>query len=401
MELKQAMEAATADLDVRPGFVGDVLAGGRRRHTRRLVALTAAVALLAGVTAGVVLTRSSSAPGTGDPRLTAATSGDLAGDERFIEGALMTWQNSVVRQPTGQVTEVTGQANVFWANTTPSGPAALVVQEVRVRDEPAVQRLVGLVAGRVLVDTEIVQDRETGVYRFGQDDSTYVALGLRQKIFWSTTPARGPDNRLRREWRQAESGPGDVAVVSAKPSERPVFVRAATAPAADDFTRETLQAKSGNHVRAVGSQSDLGWSGQRCTSDSRPELNPKSAGPLRDLQERALLDYVDGDDSAGRWTVCTWTPDMHFVVAFESWGQVHAAIYDMTGVFIAGVVGGPAVKGAPLPVRVVLPNGQGTLVADYDAYIGPERRKDVWLVPAGATTVTVRRSAVEATVPRP
>ncbi|WP_329789337.1 hypothetical protein V1227_34140 [Lentzea sp. DG1S-22] len=48
MELRSAMEAATADLDVRPGFVGGVMAGGRRRHTRRLVALTAAVALLAG-----------------------------------------------------------------------------------------------------------------------------------------------------------------------------------------------------------------------------------------------------------------------------------------------------------------------------------------------------------------
>lgn len=54
MELKQAMEAATAELDVRPGFVGDVMAGGRRRHTRRLVAITAAVALLAGDRKSVV-----------------------------------------------------------------------------------------------------------------------------------------------------------------------------------------------------------------------------------------------------------------------------------------------------------------------------------------------------------
>ena len=68
------MEAATADLDVRPGFVGDVMAGGRRRHTRRLVALTAAVALLAGVTTGVVLTDSSPEPVVAaDARLTATT----------------------------------------------------------------------------------------------------------------------------------------------------------------------------------------------------------------------------------------------------------------------------------------------------------------------------------------
>ena len=89
---------------------------------------------------------------------------------------------------------------------------------------------------------------------------------------------------------------------------------------------------------------------------------------------------------------------MHFVVAFESYGQVYAAIYDMNGVFTSGVVGGPVLKGTMLPVRVALPNGRGTLVVDYDAYIGPERRRDVWLVPADATTVTVRSGDVEATV---
>ena len=92
MELKEAMEAATAELDVRPGFVGDVMAGGRRRHTRKLLAVTAAVALLAGVTTGVVLTRSSPEPVTAaDARLTAPTSGDLSTDSRFIEQTRAVW----------------------------------------------------------------------------------------------------------------------------------------------------------------------------------------------------------------------------------------------------------------------------------------------------------------------
>jgi hypothetical protein len=393
VELKQAMEVATADLDVRPGFLGDVMAGGRRRHTRRLVALTASVALIAGLVSGVVLSRSPDGPSTGDPRLAAAPSGDLAGDEEFIARTLVIWRDAV--KPSEPVTEVTGSANVFWANNTPDGPAALVVQEVRVRDAFGTRLQVGLVAGGALADRELVGSQETGLFRVGQDSSTYVALGLGQKIFWSTTPVRGPDNRLRREWRQADNGPGDVAVVTAKTFQRPVFVRAVEAPAADDFTGAQLKRKES----PARSQAGLGWSGQRCASDSRPGLNPKSQSPMRDLQERGLLDYLNGDDSTGKWSVCAWTPDMRFVQVFESYGQLYAVLYDMNGVFSTAVVGGPVVKDNSLPVRVVLPDSQGTIVADYDSYIGPEKRKDVWVVPATADTVTVQRNGMEETVP--
>lgn len=408
MELKQAMEAATADLDVRPGFVGDVMAGGRRRHTRKLLALTAAVALLAGVTTGVVLTRSStSEPDTGDPRLTAATSGDLAGDEDFIARTLVAWKNARNESwMSGQdVTEVSGTPNVFWAANTVGGQAALVAQAVRVRNSNEPQTLVGLVAAGAVEGREVVhsqsRDQETGLYRLGAHSSTYVVLSLGQRVFWSVNPVRGPDNRLRRDWRQADD-PDGVAVVTAQASERPVILRSATAPAPDDFTRQPLQnrARTGfTFGQAFTPHPGLGWSGQRCTDEKRPALNPKSESAERDLQERGLLDYQIGDDSSANWAACAWTPDLRFVRVFESYGQLYGVLYDANGVFSAAVLGGPAVKGAPLPVRLVLPDGQGTLVAEFGTLLGPQERPDVWLAPAGTTAVTVRRGDTPEVVP--
>lgn len=398
MELKQAMEAATAELDVRPGFVGDVMAGGRRRHTRRLLALTAAVALLAGVTTGVVLTRSADEPVTGDPRLTAATSGDLAGDEDFIARTLVAWKDAQ-KEPwlSGEaVTDVSAKPNVFWAANTAGGQTALVAQAVRVRNSNEPQTLVGLVTGSTVEGREVVysesRDQEAGLYRLGAESSTYVVLSLGQRVFWSVTPVRGPDNRLRRDWRQADD-PDGVAVVTAQASERPVILRSATAPAPDDFTRQPLQDRGRMGVgfgKAFTPHPGLGWSGQRCTEERRPP-NSKLMSAVRDLQERGLLDYAVGDDATANWSACAWTPDQRFVHVFESYGQLYGALYDANGVFSAVVLGGPAVKGAPLPVRLVLPDGQGTLVAEFGALLGPQERPDVLLVPAGTTSVTVRR----------
>lgn len=89
------------------------------------------------------------------------------------------------------------------------------------------------------------------------------------------------------------------------------------------------------------------------------------------------------------------------MVVFESCSQLYGVIYDANGVFSTAVVGGPAVKGTTLPVCLVLPDDQGTALADYDAFIGPGRRPDVWLAPAGTSSVIVRRGEVEEAVPLP
>ena len=405
MELKSAMEAATADLDVRPGFVGDVMAGGRRRHTRRLVALTAAVALLAGVTTGVVLTDSSSVPAVAaDARLTATTEGDLSGDRAFISEAQALWgrSKSAGLRPYDNVTEFTGPSNVFWAANTPSGPAALLAQAVRVGDDPSPRVLVGLVAGGGVVQRELDRGQESGLYRFGPDSSTYLALGLGGKVFWSVNPVRGPDNRLSRMWREAETGPGGVAVVTARQSERPVFVRADNPPLPQDFVSEPLRGRfAWRPDTAFVPHPGLGWSGRQCASDS-PVEGPgwpaeKAPSPRGDLHQRGLLDYVVDWDATGEWSVCAWLPDGRYAEVFEAFGELYGALYEPSGSFSAPLLGGKAVKGTP--VVVPLPDGQGTIVADFDGRIGPQERIHAWLAPAGTKDVMVRHGDVSSVVP--
>lgn len=393
MELKEAMEAATADLDVRPGFVGDVMAGARRRHTRKLLSVTAAVALLAGVTTGVVLTRSLSEPPllTADARLTAATSGDLASDRTGVEQALRVWQST--QKAPEPIADFSAPAHVFWAGRTPSGPAVLIAQPVLVESTPTPKTLVGLVAGDQVVDREILVDgeRERGIYRFGQSQSTNVVLSLGQTVYWSQQPVRGQDGRLSRQWQVADTGGTGVAVVSARPEDKPVFVRAGTQPAADDFLREPLMAKQDyGPDGAFQPHSGLGWTDTVWATDKQDEHpQMKSLLSHRDMQRAGVLDYLVRDDAWGRWQVRAWLPDGRFVSVFEANGETYAALYRANGTFDQGVVGMRTSKGAPLPARVRLPGDLGTVVVDFGFRIGPDRRRDAWIAPAGTTLVTV------------
>ncbi|MFC3891339.1 hypothetical protein ACFOWZ_07610 [Lentzea rhizosphaerae] len=403
MELKQAMEAATADLDVRPGFVGDVMTGARRRHTRRLVAVTAAMALLAGVTAGVVLTSSSTESVVAvDARLTAPTSGDLANDTRFIEQARTVWANNENSGwgPDDNVTEFTAQSNVFWAGNTPSGPAALVAQTVKVGHKPDPQVAIGLVTGNAVVERELVSDLQRGLYQFGADSSTYVVLSLGKRVYLSQDPVRGQDNKLTRKWRELDREPPGVSVVSAPPQSRPVFVRADSPPAPDVFITEPVRSKSDLGLgKAFTPYGGLGWTGDQCKKMTFPQGLHSPAQAQTDLQRRGLLDFLVSRESLGSWEVCTWTPDGRFALAFEAFGQLYGVLYTADGLFSAAVVGGPAVKGTVAPVRLVLPDGQGTMIADFGALVGPEQRPDFWLAPAGTKEVTIVRGDSPAVVP--
>ncbi|MFJ8963794.1 hypothetical protein ACIRG5_30835 [Lentzea sp. NPDC102401] len=73
---------------------------------------------------------------------------------------------------------------------------------------------------------------------------------------------------------------------------------------------------------------------------------------------------------------------------FETYG----ALCRPDGTFSTSAVGGKAVKGEPAVLP--LPDGQGTIVADFNAVIGPQERDHAWLAPTGTKAVTlVRRGA--------
>lgn len=410
MELKEAMEAATENLDVRPGFVGDVMAGARRRHTRKLVTVTAVVALLAGMVAGVALTSSSSELTTNDVRLTAQPSGDLVGNNEFVDRSLRVWHDALT-EPTltrDGVTDVSADSRVFWTANTPGGPAALVVQPVRVRNSDHPQTLVGLVAGGTVVDREVAyaeNGRERGIYQFGADDSTFVVLGLGKKVFWSVNPVRGADHRWSRAWKQAVTGPGDVAVLYAKPEEKPVFLRTDTPPAPDDFTRyedRLISAKEMGLNKVVQPRGGLGWKEVMWASARQEPSMPGTAqdrSPTTNLLKQGYLDYGRGYGSYTDWEVRAWLPDGRYAAVFETNGELIGALYHPDGRFDRILLGGPAVKGAPVPVRIALPDNQGTILADRGALLGPDEREHAWLAPPGTTEVTVLRAGETKVVP--
>ncbi|MFI6096895.1 hypothetical protein ACIA8G_15135 [Lentzea sp. NPDC051213] len=404
MELKDAMEAATADLDVRPGFVGDVMAGARRRHTRKLVAITAAVALLAGVTAGVVLTRSSPEPQTAaDARLTATTTGDLASDAEFIKRSLAVWDRE---SSTGDiVSEISTDAHVFWAANTANGPASLIVQEVRVHNAPGPQTLVGLVHRGTVVDQEVSYrgaGNERGLYLVDGPEPTYVVLDLGQRVFWSANPVRGPDLRYSREW-QEPSFTGGVAVVQTGAMAKPVFVRANTVPAPHDFTAEQLLARQEiKQMKVVEARPGLGWMDVMWASSRQEPSGPgkePDGSRVYDLKKRGYLDYGSTPGRYVDWEVRAWLPDGRYAVVLDANGELLGALYQPDGTFDRVLPGGPAVKGAAVPVRIALPDNQGTILADRGSLLGPDERRDAWLAPPGTTEVAVFRNGATTMVP--
>ncbi|GAA3670008.1 hypothetical protein GCM10022267_66000 [Lentzea roselyniae] len=399
------MEAATAELDVRPGFVGDVMAGARRRHTRKLLAVTAALALLAGVTAGVVLTRSPSPEpfAAADARLTAATSGDLAGHTEYIRQVLAAWNG---KRPTRDfVTEISPDAHVFWAANTPDGPASLVAQSVRVGHAAEPQTLVGLVRGVDVVDQELVYKGagEQGIYRIdeGEGEATYVVLGLGERVFWSANPVRGPDLKYSRTWQEAELHDG-VAVVRAKPAEKPVFVRTDITPADGDFTRVgvriTPREESGRQ-KAMVPHPGLGWTDVMWASARQEPAKPGQSQDKLVSEDVWRRGYVDYGTEWTLWEVRAWLPDGRFAVVTEANGGLVGALYQPDGTFDRALTGSLAAKGTPVPVRLVLPDGQGTLLADRNTLLGPEEREHAWLAPPGTTQVAVMRNGDTTTVP--
>ncbi len=413
MELKEAMEAATEDLDVRPGFVGDVMTGARRRHTRKLVTVTAVVALLVGLVTGVVLTGSGSAPSTDDPRLTAATSGDLAGDAEFLARSLRVWRDAQTEPVLNRkgVTDVSAAPKVFWAANTPGGAAALVAQPVRVRSSEGPRTMVGLVAGGTVVDTEVVsagngvESSERGIYQFGPGDSTFVVLSLGRTVHWSVNPTRGPDHRWSRAWQRADTGLTGVAVLTAKPAEKPVFLRTTTAPAADDFSRwadRIFSAKQMGLGEVVRPRPGLGWQDLMwATRRQEPFASGSGEGwsATTDLQKKGYVDYSSGFGLYPDWEVRAWLPDGRFAVVFEDGDELIAALYHPDGRFDRVLLGGPVVRDAVVPVRITLPDGQGVLLAQRGALLGPEERRDAWLAPPGTTEVLLWQAGQTTVVP--
>lgn len=399
-ELTEHLRGATAALEPPPGFAADVLRGGRRRRTRRRLTVAASVLAVVAVagTATVVTLREDAAAPVADARLTAPTTGDLAGDQAFLDEAREAWHDGLPYAPEaarGYYDDKRGEPHVFWAGDTPAGHAAIVLQQMYVHPtgevpENGLRTAEGLVAidpvdGRLkLVGTRLIGWDEPGradYYRFGPEDRTLLIVDHGQPVHYSIDTAlvdREDGGRgIRYDWERAEPD-GDVAIVTIPADRDP---RSVVAFQGDDppellpvenVTYERMSASTYLSLRLADPAHRMRSSLLRW-GDSLWEV-----GEPLGLQ-KGVVDvkwgayrYAPGepDVAVGAWTIVAGLPDGRIVILKERQRGgaeprlvARVAPSPVTETMTL-VDGGTVDSDAVLPVRFHVPDGGGWIVAD-------------------------------------
>ncbi|MFD2763349.1 hypothetical protein [Micromonospora eburnea] len=219
--------AVTAD-EVHPpaDLVDRARRGGRRRVRRRRVLTGAlAVLLLAGLAGAVQLGRAPAPAEVADvPELLLdqPTRGDLAHDRAYLDRVLATYEQTRDDSPLrGLIRSPAGQPRVTWAGTTPAGPAAAVVQRMRV-DGGKLSVFIGFIgtdsAGRPEpVGADIFTlDFGSRAFLTGPDRSVLVVLDVGDDVEWSGERTYLADRVTRTDWRPVTFADG-AAVVRVPP----------------------------------------------------------------------------------------------------------------------------------------------------------------------------------------
>jgi hypothetical protein len=392
-DLGTAMREAAEDVDVRTGFTGDVLRGGRRRQARRRVGMVLAAVVVVGAVsfgAGLAVRQAPDVPQALDRRLLEPTMGNLANDPARLRAATAVWEDSLTpswRYDRG-VSELRGEPHVYWAATTDVGDAAVVMQEAQVRNQW--RTLVGLV-GRDPADSALKllgstspgdrgEDDES--FQFGPGDRTFLVVDPRLPVYASPSATRDADGVVRRTWQQVPIVDG-VGRWTAPEGTDPSTVRLVTSlgpPTVSDIPPDrqlntrpaSSYLRNGYHAQPNGSPTDIAdmW-GAKPHGDL--QVGPPGSGPSPSTDLYGLLkgaSMVDIGPSAfvSQWTVHGTTPDGTGLLVGECLERgepstLYAVLFRADGT-PDRVVRGPAVDlRSPLPVRMRLPDGKGWVVA--------------------------------------
>jgi hypothetical protein len=452
-QLTTALRDATDGLEPpRADFTTAVLAGGRRRRTRGRVAIGAAIAGTAAVVvaAAVVMPHQLAAPPPADRPAGKSTDllrdsgGDLVDDRDTVRLAVTAWQDAVDRTPAnvdGHLNDRLGTPHVYWAGTTPSGPAAVVTQAVVLgsddRLEPSDRGreviAVGLLATNpadtakrefelVAVQLDGDSDGPGGFFVF-PDNRT--VLGVEHAdltadqlaLFVSPNTTIREDGRSRRTWTELASHDG-VAFTQLPAPANEWNVRLVVGPAGGD--PNAGEQKLGAHLPLLSAaayidgrvdvtvDNGLGWPPADMTVGEHHQL-PRSPVDLfhTALRESDLLDPASFEEAASQWLVIAGLADGRTMIvgAYEEGDNpeyLYLVLVRADG-SVEKVTRGPQAKpvGA-LPVRVRLPGGQGWVVAAMSHQLS-YRTDGAWstpvtsaaLLPDATTQVRVDGQTVE------
>jgi len=431
-ELSTRLHDAAAGVEPAPDFAAAVLRGGQaRRQRRRLAVAASAVAVVALVASGAfALTRDHQEAQVGDPRVTQPTRGDLAGDDTFRQAAIAAWQRSRTTSASALNAkyETIGGPHVYWAGSTPAGPAAIVLQQVDLRPEPdSAPDWEGATTVEALVATDpadgqlkVVADdwsphpeQQLGFgAKFGPGDRTVLIETSEQTLFFSEG-VELRNHRLVRDWQQvpvldgvaqvqlpADADPAGVLVVARETKPGPEDTKSSNALL---LTRAAVYRSMGSSL-TIGEDfypppTGLRWPGRYLSVGDPVDQREVD----RTYTENVFGKLPTGDwcSFGGSWWVAATLPDGTIAVLSDVQADANPArLYGLlirpdgsTEVYDAGEVD----AGAPLPARFRLPGGKGWLVADDGKTISYRTETGGWQ-DAGSNAALLPDDAVEAKV---
>lgn len=428
-ELSRALHDATAGLNIPPGFADRVRRGGRRRQVRQRMAIAgmttataaamvaAAMAWLPGPRSGPVITAAAD-----DPRLSQPTHGQLAGDQAFTDRALAAWHRdlpTMLDAESGKYAGDRGKAHLYWAGNTPAGPAAVVLQLVRLSHgegpepgKPDTGVAIGLVgtdptdhALHVLTaDPEQVGrlgTEDPAVFAFGPGDRTVLVLSNPNTQVISEAPDVDPaTGKVSRQWTKVPFT-DDVAVLNLDdnpnaaattvmllPGPPPALppgaeVRLGEMPVIAGQRRAEA---TGNLAAATMPDPRLTWTGfNPGLNGARPADTAVAQLFQRTLVDRGFDDPYASGKTDGYWHITVPLANGQRAVLGEHLIGTHSQLYlmrlDSNGAVTGVDHGGPTDPTSPLPVRFALPANQGWVVAARGATLRGQSADGTWTQP--------------------
>ncbi|MET7278326.1 hypothetical protein ABZS29_08860 [Kribbella sp. NPDC005582] len=433
-ELKNRLTASVDEIEARPDVLDRVRAGGARRLRRRRLTTLAASTLAVIAVGGALLTGPglyqsiteppvAGVPVQNDPYgflMKGHPRGDLAGDQDYLDQALLAWQKShrdSINRERGIFDRLQGQPQVFWAGKTPAGRVAIIGQYADLRhhdniqlDRQGVHTLVGFVAdgadGKPAVVADSYPAPGVGLTTGFVVKDTLVVLDTGKKLGWSPARQYNDDGSSGRKYTSVRFKDG-VGIVKLPQGADPKRLALDTLPATGPADQLIANA-------AVNLQNGMMPEFRLWPNVQGDGLWPMSPGADR-LAEGAretfgttvgsVSDPASYMAAASLWIGYGVTADGSAVYLGEHQldtdpTHVYAVLKPKTGKARL-IAGGEPARNTALPVQIKLPGNQGWAVAAEGATLSYRYGDGEWSATSDNALLIPYGADVEVQVERP
>jgi hypothetical protein len=421
-DLRTLLRRTAAEVESPAGFLEEVRRAGRRQLARRRILACGGLACVAVVTAGGAFRAGRDEEEPADlatPYFDQPTRGDLSRDRSYLDSVRRAWRASM----DGFEADMRGQPHIVWAGMTPAGPAAYVIQRLAyyradpgervlavmsfVRSGPRGPEIVGRYA---LSETPPHWLEDPRAMLLGADRSVLLVLDRGHPVEYSVEYRYAPDGKVLRSFRPVPFADGAAVLrVPAQSDKVTVALRDGRGdPLAITGTDHILR-RDGLPPRRTHTLpgADAVWGG-----DLPLAVHQFVTGP------GALSEYDDpggthGNDGSSELALYGATPDGRRLyvttLQFDDDPARAVALLARGETPFTAVTSGFVDWTDPLPVRLRLSGGQGTVVvaaqgaalsyrsgtagwrdAGRDAALLPPEATEVRVTPKGGAAAELR-----------